>query len=136
MSGEVWLSSTDEERWSNYEEYATRADAIKDAPAALGLESGQRFWTGVKKPTSSDGLVTPGMATDFSERLSENVCQDVEPDFCEDWFKLTTADSKRLAVLLSEAVERFISEHPQHRPKWFAVKQVQEHVAPPVEVSA
>jgi hypothetical protein len=125
-----WIASSDEERWDGSTTYETREEAVKLAPEELDLESGQTFWTGKKVAQATDALVSKGRAESFAEQLAEDVCEDMDSDFCEDWLKLTPDEEKKLAALLSRAVEDFIEQNPKHKPTWFRPENVKEHEAP------
>jgi hypothetical protein len=127
---DTWIASTDEERWTCYEEYGTREEAIEHASEELDLEPGQTFYTARKVVQRTDNLVRSGLAGFFAEKLAEDVCEDIDEEFCPDWLNINAEEKKKLAALLSRAFEDFIEQHPRHKPTWFMPENVKEHNAP------
>lgn len=130
MSEGDWIASTDEEHWDGAATWATREDAIREAPDELCLEPGERFHVGRQQKQSTANLVTTAMADRLAEMIYERELEDMCPDYGEDWLKLTSEEEKDLAARLSAAVEAFIAATPRHAPNFFRVRDVTDHEAP------
>ena len=75
-----WSVSTDEERWTDAERYATEADAIADGPAELGLDDGDVFYVGRIVP------FVPSVDPEFViDQAACEACDEIDPDIIGDW---------------------------------------------------
>lgn len=126
---EIWFASTDEEHWDGAEEYATREEAIAEAPAYFGMDENTRFWVGRK--------VDVDYHSDWASRLiddmAENAC-DEAGDAADGWLtsKATKAQRDELTLAVKIAIDEWLKRHG-HEPLFFALEKVSEHVYEPPE---
>lgn len=131
MSGaEVWLASTDEERWSCGEEYPTREAAIAGAPAEFDLDPCVRFFVG-KKAEIDVRQLAEGLADTVIDQIGEWVYEEAG-DAADGWPCSSKEDDADLGRALAEAVSAWVDRRGL-TPNFFVVREITQHVAPDVE---
>lgn len=123
---EVWLTSTDEERWSHGEEYPSREAAIAGVAEELELDPGDIFYVGRKVEVA---LRVRGLAQDAIERLGESAMDHVGGELSEGWPDATEAQEQELQSELERAVVAWVDRHGL-RPGFYALDDVSAHVVP------
>ena len=124
---EVWLVSSDEERWTLGEEFASQAEAVAGAAEELELGPGDRFWAGRKAEVEVRELVR-GLGDDALQCLSEQ-SYEAAGEASEDWPSPSKEEEADLQAVLAEAVASWVSRHCL-TPSFFRLVDVDEHRVP------
>jgi hypothetical protein len=128
----TFLISADRDNWTCSTEYASRNEAVANGMRELGLLIGMRFFTGVKGPPTE---ITPN-AEHIIEMIA-GIAYEQDGEASADW--LDNPSKKELGGLqhfLDQAWRRWLETFPHHKPWWFMVTEVQEHVAMPQSAPA
>lgn len=126
MTGaEVWLvvSGRNVEQWSCCEEFASEAEALAGAAAALDLSDGEAFSVGRKVQPAA-----PRIDTDRILRHMSEAAYDAHGEPAEDWLDdVTREQEKELEDELEAVVTAWLTRN-NLEPDYFIVEDVSEHV--------
>lgn len=119
---EKWAASTNEEYFSYGEDYASREEALKQAPIDLGLSDEDSFYIGKKEPFSLYAMDSDSfLETLFGQH------EDGLGEWSDDW---------QSEVMGDEEIKKFIEQKTQeitdfiiakNKPEFFLVGDI-EHV--------
>lgn len=123
MSEGKWTASTDEEYWTDIEEWDSKDDAIEAAPDYLELDPGETFYVGQKRAP----VIHIPAAADIIDHILDH--EDFGVECAEDSFMCTKEQRDELTADLKKTFTDWMNRHGL-TPSFFLIQNATKHICP------